>query len=97
MSCGVLELDAQSPEHLLLHVRDGDGREVTTTRQHIAEALPPTFARVRRLRDLTFNLAAAAPPPSGPSAVVARGHSPLSRARSGATLPVGRTLGGGFK
>ncbi len=63
MSCGVLELDAQSPEHLLLHVRDGDGREVTTTRQHIAEALPPTFARNRRLRDLTLNLAAAAPPP----------------------------------
>ncbi len=63
MSCGVLELDAQSPEHLLLRVRDGDGREVTTARQHIAEALPPSFARNRGLRDLTFNLATAAAPP----------------------------------
>ena len=62
MSRGVLEWDAQSPEHLLLRALDGNGHDVTLSRQHLAEPLPPSLARGQTLLDLTLvlNLDAAA-------------------------------------
>ncbi|MEQ1597373.1 MAG: glycosyltransferase [Casimicrobium sp.] len=56
MSRGVLEWDAQSPEYLLLRARDGNGHDVTLSREHLAEPLSPSLARGHSLLDLTLVL-----------------------------------------